>query len=368
MSGNLGNKRKKIDKLLSNIYYNPSHSGSYGGVSALKRAVGAKVSTPLIEEWLRNQDTYTLHKPVRRHFKRRRIIVSDIDEQWEADLVDLTGIAKYNKNFNFLLTVIDSLSKFAWVIPLKTKTGGELVSAFKKIFSKSKRRPKNLRTDKGGEFVNKKFQLFLNSENIHFFTSNNEVHCAIVERFNRTLKNKMWRYFTEKNTLTYINVLTKLLHSYNNTWHRSIKRKPISVNEKNVSQVWHTLYAKKEDLTSRKLKFKFNVGEKVRISKMKMVFEKGYLPNWSTEIFTVKKRMNGYPPLYVVKDDNDEQIQGTFYESELQKVHVKHDKMYKIERILAERGRGKNVKYLVKWEGYPSNFNSWVSHSQVKHL
>jgi hypothetical protein len=187
-------RKKRIDKFLRKIYYEPEHAGSF----ALKRVVGKQVSTPDIEYWLQSQDTYTLHKPVRHNFKRRRIIVSDIDEQWEADLVDLSGISKYNKHFRYLLTVIDTLSKFAWAVPLKTKTGKEIVDAFTKIFSISKRKPQNLRTDKGGKFLNKIVQLFLKKENIHFFTSNNEVKAAIVERFNRTLNTKMWEYFTEK--------------------------------------------------------------------------------------------------------------------------------------------------------------------------
>jgi transposase InsO family protein len=249
-------KKKRIDKVLRKIYYDPEHAGSFGGINALKRVVGKQVSTSDIEYWLQSQDTYTLHKPVRHHFKRRRIIVSDIDEQWEADLVDLSGISKYNKHFRYLLTVIDTLSKFAWIVPLKTKTGKEIVDAFTKIFSISKRKPQNLRSDKGMEFLNKMFQLFLKKENIHFFTSNNEVKASIVERFNRTLKTKMWKYFTEKNTLSYLPVLKELLQSYNNTWHRSIKRKPSSVNEVNASEVWHTLYAREKLLDKDVKKFR----------------------------------------------------------------------------------------------------------------
>jgi hypothetical protein len=360
-------KEKSVDKFLRKIYYNPKHAGSFSGVNTIKHAVGKRISSSDLENWLQSQDTYTLHKPVRHYFKRRRIIVSDIDEQWEADLVDLSGIAKYNKQFKYLLTVIDTLSKFAWAIPLKTKTGKEIVQAFINIFSQSKRKPLNLRTDKGGEFLNKVFQDLLKKEDIHFFTSNNEVKAAIVERFNRTLKTKMWKYFTKKNTRTYLPVLKDLLHSYNNTWHRSIKRKPSSVNEDNAAQVWHTLYGR-EKILEENVKFKFRVGDNVRISKTKMIFEKGYLPNWTTEIFTVKKQLRTSPPSYVLVDDDNEPIKGTFYEPELQKVKVTPDKLYKIERIVAEKGHGKNKRYHVKWEGYPSKFNSWVSHSQVKHL
>jgi hypothetical protein len=139
------------------------------------------------------------------------------------------------------------------------------------------------------------------------------------------------------------------------------------VNEDNAAEIWHKLYAR-EKLLDKDVKFKFHVEDKVRISKTKMVFEKGYLPNWTTEIFTVKKQLKTSPPSYILVDDDNEQIKGTFYEFELQKVKVKVDKLYKIERIISEKGHGKNKKYLVKWEGYPTKFNSWVSQPQVKHL
>ena len=114
--------------------------------------------------------------------------------------------------------------------------------------------------------------------------------------------------------------------------------------------------------------FKFNIGDKVRISKTKMIFEKGYLPNWTTETFSIKRRIKGNPPLYLLTDEAGETIQGTFYESELQKILINPDKLYKIERILGEKGKGKKKTYFVKWEGYPSKFNSWVSQSQVQNL
>jgi hypothetical protein len=369
MRGKVGRKKQEAsnEKLLNKIYYDPNHAASFGGINALKRVVGGKVSTSDIKSWLQTQDTYTLHKPIRRRFKRRRIIVSDIDEQWEADLVDLTKIAKFNGNFKYLLTVIDTLSKFAWVIPLRNKTGAEQIKAFTKIFSESNRKPVKLRTDKGGEFLGGKFQEFLKKENIESFTSNNEVKAAIVERFNKTLKTKMWKYFTKNNTLVYKPVLQKLVNSYNNTWHRSIKRQPNSVNETNAWKVWRTLYAT-EKTSMKDAKFRFKIGDKVRISKSKMVFEKGYLPNWTTEIFTIKKRIKSNPPLYIIEDYNGEIIKGSFYETELQKVVINPQKLYKIERILAERGKGKNKEYLVKWVGYPMQFNSYVCQSDIERL
>ena len=151
-------KQSQINRLLSQHYYSPQRPGAYGGWKGLQRVTKLKPS--VVKEWLSQQDTYTLHKPVRHRFVRRRIIVGGLDHQFQADLIDVKNLKKYNDGYSFLLTCIDILSKYAWVIPLKTKTGAALVEAFHKIFAQG-RRPLRLQTDKGTEFVNQTFQFFL---------------------------------------------------------------------------------------------------------------------------------------------------------------------------------------------------------------
>ena len=154
--------------------------------------------------------------------------------------------------------------------------------------------------------------------------------------------------------------LSQLLESYNHTWHRSIKRTPAEVNDNNAQDVWQTLYG---TLVKKKERYKFLVGDHVRLSKLKRTFEKGYLPNWTTELFRINKRMKG--PKYKVVDLHGEEIQGTFLEPELQKVTVKEDQLYKVEKVLKRRGKGKRAQILVKWEGYPDKFNSWIAASDL---
>lgn len=125
-------------------------------------------------------------------------MVSGIDDQWQADLVDVRALSRYNRGFQFLLTCIDIFSKYAWVIPLKNKTGISLTKAFKQIL-KSGRRPLKLQTDKGSEFFNRNVKQFLEQHHIHLFATHDETKASIVERFNRTFKEKMWKYFTAKN-------------------------------------------------------------------------------------------------------------------------------------------------------------------------
>ena len=308
-----------MEKTLASIYLDPGHAASFGGLDAVYRVVKEKgknkISRTQVQDWLSQQDVYTLHKPARRHYKRSRVVVFGIDEQFQADLADVQTLSRYNKGYKYLLTCIDIFSKYAWVVSLKTKQGQELVKAFQTILA-SGRKPSKLQTDQGTEFLNCVFQKFLRENSIEFFTVKSELKATVVERFNRTFKNKMYKYFTAKNTLTYIDVLPQLVRSYNNTYHRSIKMKPSQVIKANEANVWNTLYG--SDVQKR-VRFKFQVGDRVRISKVKRMFKKSYLPNYTEELFTIYKRFARQVPVYKLKDDAGEILDGTFYEPEIQK-------------------------------------------------
>ena len=175
----------------------------------------------------------------------------------------------------------------------------------------------------------------------------------------------MYRYFTAKNTSRYTDVLPKLVSSYNKTYHLSIKMAPIQVTKKNEAKVWDILYG--EDKKKR-VRYKFAVGDRVRISKVKRMFEKSYLPYFTEEIFTIYKRMTRRVPVYKLKDDVGEILEGTFNKPELQKI-VKNDDVYRVEKILRKRKRNGAVEYLVKWKGYDDpKLNSWVSERDISKL
>ena len=320
----------------------------------LKKDGKYDISRAQLKKWLMKQDTYTLHKPARRHYKKNRVIVGGIDELWQMDLADMQAMAAEN----------DVFSKYVWVIPLKTKTGPALVTAFKKILE-SGRKPQKIQTDQGTEFFNKHFKDLMKEEEIQLYNTYNETKASVVERVIRTLKTRMWRYFTAKKTMRYIEVLQDLVDSYNRSKHRSIQKKPINVTQNNEREVWHTLYGEREK--EGPVKYKFEVGDQVRISKMKRTFEKGYLPNFSKEIFTVSQQIPRHPPVYKLKDYDQEELSGTFYNEELQKV-IKEDDVYEVEKILKKRGKGKNREVYVKWLGYPAKFNSWIPASEVKDI
>ncbi|RWS21323.1 hypothetical protein B4U80_03489, partial [Leptotrombidium deliense] len=207
--------------ILRKIYYDQNNPASFSTADKLFKAARLEAPSLTLKEvknWLKNQVTYTLHKPIRHKFRRRKIVVSAIDEQWQADLVDLQEFAAKNNGYKYLLTAIDLFSKYAFAVPIKNKKAETVVAAFEKIFKR--RIPLKLQTDKGKEFINSSLQKFLKNNHVKFFTSHNDViKCSVVERFNRTLKSKMFKYFTANGTRKYIDVLQDFLNSYNNSYH-----------------------------------------------------------------------------------------------------------------------------------------------------
>ena len=190
---------------LSDYYFHTKSPVAFSSALALYRE--AKKHYPSltfhqVKTWLQSKDTYTLPKPVQYNFPRNRVIVTEYDGQWQADLVDISSFTRFNKGYKFLLTCIDVFLKFAWVVSLKNKTGESLVNSFQSILDLGRSLEK-LQTDKGTEFLNCNFQSFLKERNIHFFTTNSELKASVVEHFNRTLKTHMWKFFTFLSTLTF---------------------------------------------------------------------------------------------------------------------------------------------------------------------
>ena len=278
-----------------------------------------------------------LHKPVRRKFKRRRVLVNGINKIWAADLVDMQAFTKFNRGVKYLLAVIDVFSKYGWLIPLKDKTGKSVASALKTILKG--RKLGKMWVDKGKEFYNKDVK-----DLITLYSTQNEEKACVVERWIRTMKEKMSKYFSANSTNIYIDVLPDLIKEYNNTRHSSIKMMPVQASKKeNELTVWRNLYP--EHLEIHDINPKFSVGDTVRISKKKKTFEKGYTTRWTEEIFTIVEVKRTSPVTYKIADLNGEEIQGTFYKSELQKIS---QETFRIEKVI-KRGKKKS---LVKWKGY----------------
>ena len=348
-----------MSEILKRVYYDLSHPASYGSVDKLAKATG--LSTKTVKTWLRKQPTYTLHRQARKTYPTRQYIVHDIDEQWQADLADVSLLAQDNGGYRYILTVIDIFSRYAWSRPLKTKKGEEVAAAFKDIFDEG-RIPKRIQSDQGKEFENRHVRALFQQHNIELFSVKSAYKAAMVERFNRTLKHKLWRYLTSTNQRKWLDVLQDAVDSYNHATHRMIKRKPAEVTQDVVGDM------REERVQHRpKGKDQFRVGDTVRISKVKSIFEKGYLPNWTEEIFTVADVNRKYNPItYKLKDANNEVIEGSFYHHEIQPVSPPEE--YLVERVIRRERRGREMWCLVKWYGYPTTMNSWVRQRDLRQL
>ena len=203
------------------------------------------------------------------------------------------------------MCVIDIFGKHAWVFPLKDKKGVSIVDTFLKILKESNRKPNKIWVDKGSEFYNNFFKKWLKDNDIEMYSINNEGKYVVAERFIRRLKTKIYKYMILVSKNVYIDKLDDIVSEYNNTYHRTIKMKPVDVKD-------NTYVDSKKEVNGKDPKFK--VGDRVRISKYKNIFVKGYTLNWSEEVFVVNKIKNTVPRKNVINDLNGEEITGTFYE------------------------------------------------------
>ena len=328
-------------------------------IISTKNRMGWGVASSNNIQWT-NELADELHKPIRRKFRKRRVIAKTVDDIWAADLVFMTQFADDNDEYKYLLMIIDVFSKYGFIVPLRRKTAAEVAQGFKTVFHESGRIPKRLWVDDGKEFYNKTMTKLLAVNDIKMYSTKNEEKATVVERWNRTIRRIMWKYFTANDTRKYIDILPALVKKYNNTYHHSIKCKPVeAIDLKNFNRVFKALYGNMKHLV---VKPKFKVGDVVRIDKKKRKFEKGYTPYWTEEIFTISKVQNTTPPTYRIKDSKGEELQGSFYESELQK--STQTTIFRIEDILKERTTKSGQKQIyVKWKGYNKSFNSWIPQS-----
>ena len=303
---------------------------------------GITWTTPLAEE---------LHRPIRKHFTKRYVFVRNVDDIFGADLIDMRALSKQNKGYKYILMVEDIFSKYGWAVPLKTKTGIAVRDALKQIFKQHV--PKKLWTDAGWEFYNTEVKTLLKKHDITLYSTENEEKCSVVERWNRTIKTKLWKYFTANHTHKYIDVLDALIEKYNNTVNRAIGMTPTEARKpSNHGAVFRHLYFKKMAKLGEK-KPKFQIGDKVRLGVKKDLFEKSYIINWSDKIYTIKRVFATRPITYKVEDDKGVEHKGKFYEQDLQKTKVDE---FRIQKVLKKT---KNSA-LVRWVDYDSSYDSWI--------
>lgn len=374
-------KRKIIDSYLHSLYYTVKKPGSYQNAYKLYKTVVQenKHRIPLnyIKNWLHSQETFGIFKQSRTKFPRTKINPLYPGYLLDADLLSMENVQKYNNHTRFIIVLIDLFSRYAWMIPVKNKTASVIASAFDKLLKDVNKRfkPERLRTDKGGEFKNKFMKKIMEKWQIKHFFSNNEQKANYAENLIRWIKGKIYKYFHKKQTYKYIDILKDLNESYNNTYHSSIKRSPSEITKENAEKIWWELNIPKKKRKYKYQKygsmnpkpFRYKVGDKVRVSYLKGLFKKEKDEKWSTEIYNIKSRSHrqGYP-IYKIETLQNESIEGTFYEPEIQLAIMNDSDLWKIDKILKSRTIKGKKQFYVHWLGWNKSYRSWVDAKQIK--
>lgn len=357
-------KEKCVNYFKEN-YNKPGHELFASGINNVYRYFNGALSKKDIKKLLGSVENYTLHRefksqsrnPSFSHFKRYQV---------QVDLIDIQKLSRWNDGVKYLLAAIDTFTRKAFVQPCKDKKAETVLSAFKIIFCELGSKIVTLVADRGSEMRNKEFVNFCRNNKIRFFHNYTSVHAAYVERFNRTFQNMLYKYLTEHETKRYLDVLQDIATSYNTRYHRMIGMSPNDAeHEKNQMSVALAMdrYRSKSKL-GVPINPKFKVGQLVRIALQKTVFHRGYNEQSNYEVFIIKsvKQKLG-KPLYTLETyDKKELLVGGFYEHELTPVN---SDIFRIEQVLKTRKKGGIVEHFVKWKGYDSKHNSWITSDDI---
>ena len=340
-----------------------------------------------------------LHKQVIEKFNRRRVIVFDIDEIWAVDIVQMPIEWKsYNNSKTLILSVIDCFSKYAWLVVLDNKQSQTIINALISIFKTSKRKPKKLWTDNGGEFISKEFKKqILDKYKIELYHTYANFHSSIVERFNRTLKNWTFKALDENNSKNWVKLIPQLIDKYNNKKHSTIRMTPIDASKPaNSEKVFNNLYGKFYDelmMSEESEKPRFKVNDIVRITRDKTIFEKQGDQTFTNETFQIREILNTIPITYKLSEleipknhmrqanqiYKSTPMDGSFYTQELQ--ITKEPDYYRIEKVIERkkikmqdlvnpaRKRIQLVNHsLCKFVGWDNKYNLWIPDSELTDL
>jgi len=367
------NSKESCLRDLEECYNTPSHPIAFAGINNIYQYYKPHLSIPDIENALSKIENYTLHReyhsnkrnPSYSHFKRY---------QFQCDLVDIRSLSQFNNGVNYLLTCIDTFTRYAFVRLLTTKHGLSVVEAFKDIIREAITPPTNVVLDRGTEFYNEHFKKYCIDNGIILYSPDSSIHAAFIERFNRSLQQIIYKYMTEHETRRFIDyrdqngdivpLMPRFLATYNNRKHRMIGTTPYRA--ETVPECHLAIRAKMAKYydTIKSKKPKFKVGDKVRVSKIGGKFARGYDERSTQEIFIVRQvKTNLKIPMYVLSNyRGDEIIKGRFYQHELTKVS---NDVFRIEKVLKRRTHKGKGQIFVKWRGFDDSYNSWVDNDLV---
>jgi hypothetical protein len=352
--------------LLNQLYTNLDNASAFAGADKLYEAASEKnpsITRDHVEKFLEQKRTYTIHKPRRLRYRRLRTIPKGFFTDFQVDLADFQKLAKFNDKYKYMLVGIEVLSRRVYAVPVKTKKNVDVKRAFDHLFSQLPALPWAIFSDLGTEFESRDMKNYFKSKDIAKHSSINvETKASMAERMIQTVKHRLYKYFTEKRTLRWIDVIDRITAGINNTINRATGMRPADVDFDNAAKVWEGLYG---GIYPKRVKSKLKVGDVVRLSREKETFRKGYLPTFSSLTFDVAKIKRTRPVTYRVTDPRTGREFGkNWYKEEL--ARAVHGKDLKVEKVLRERTNKAGAReYLVKWKGEPLEAASWITEGDV---
>jgi hypothetical protein len=358
-----------MDTIINKIYTDPKNPGSFGSFDRLYTAAkkeNGNITKKDIKSFLEKNRTFTLFKNRRINFNRSRIIPAGFLSDLHVDLGDFQSLSSKNRSYRYLLVGVDTFSRRVFAAPVKSKTPKDVIEAFNQVFSDMPYLPQSIFSDRGLEFESKEIRTYFEEKGVLKYKAEaSNIKAAFAERMLRTIKQRLYKYFSEKNTTDWVGILQKIVYSINHSVCRSTGLKPADINEKNASEIWEKLYApivRANGNITPSENAKFVIGDTVRIARGKPIFEKGYLPTFTDEIFTIVEVSNDIPRYYKLKDHKNEEIRGRFYEPEFVKIDEKHTS-YRIEKVIRKKYIDGKLHLFVKFIGYKENY--WIPKSDL---
>lgn len=359
------------------LSYNlPGHPIAFAGVNNIYDFYHGKLSKEKIKNILSGIENYTIHReyhkgqrnPSYAHFKRY---------QFQIDLIDVQALSQYNDGCRFLLAAIDTFTRYAWIRMLTTKHAAVVLEAFQSILRQAGEYPKIVVIDRGTEWYNKLFQTFCKDNNIKLFAPDSSIHAGFIERFNRTFQSLLYKYLTENETYRYVDkvdkegnviqIMSKLVATYNNRKHRMIGTTPFIAENDPSSHLNIQMLMSKYHETIKKKPQSFQLGDLVRIAKQKTKFSRGYKEQSQQEIFKIHAIKSTFKiPMYILSSYNGKEIiKGAFYSFELTKVDAESEDIFRIEKVLRTRKRNNVTQHFVKWKSFDDSHNSWIDAEDI---
>ena len=350
-------KSTNIEKIIRKAYYDLNSPAAFSAVDKVYKEAkkhNKDIKRKNVIQYLQAERTYAIHRPRPIRYKRLKMVPNGLGEI-QCDLAILDKLKKHNKGFPYLLVCIDILSRKITVAPAKSKNSLDMIKAFDLVLNKiGKQNVRRINTDRGLEFEAKKMRNYFIKLGIDKrVTYSQDVHAAIAERAIRTTKDRLYKYMYQHDTYKWIDAIDEIVEAINNSINRSIGLEPNRVTPEIAEDLLKKVYKPKVPYKESK----FKVDDYVLIDKEKGKFSKGYLPNYTEELFKIKQVKNTVPTHYKIVDLKGEDILGVFYDPNLSKTTLEPNQ--RISEIIKERiTRQGKKEYLVQWIG--ENKQEWI--------